>query len=137
MMESFACLTISPINLGHCRVALATTRAGGIALLDREFCRDAELSLAEKNLAELLRLTTDDVSVGLRLRASQINSSHSLLNQLGNRSHWMILCDWNSRPIAETLALLPSGRRRTLLIEVIDVCELDALRNRFLDIQGV
>ena len=43
-MNGFNCLTITPIELAHPGLAVATARTGGIGILDREYCSDRFLS---------------------------------------------------------------------------------------------
>src|SRR5919199_2118544 len=102
-MNPFTCLSLSPIELAHPGIAVATTRAGGVGVLDREFCSDSlgdscasgDLDKAIRNLDRFLELVNPDDAVGLRLRVDQIAGSHTLLSRLSGRPHWLILCGWN------------------------------------------
>ena len=58
-MDSFTCFSLSPIGLAHCGIAIATTRAGGVGILDLEFCIDSNIDLAIANLDRLLNLVDD------------------------------------------------------------------------------
>lgn len=126
-MKDFACLTISPIELAHPGLSVATARAGGVAVLDREFCADADLAQADANLKRLLTLVSPDAQVGLRLRASQLSDSQSLLDQLRGRAHWLILCGWDESSLTELESALPPGQSRTVLMEVTNAGQLPAL----------
>src|SRR5947207_224656 len=129
MIDRFRCLTISPINLADAGLAIATARAGGVALLDREFCRDEELSIANSNLASLLTLTGSDAEVGLRLRVDQIASSQTLLSQLQARPHWLIVADWKAKSWLEVKELVSQNALCTLLVEFTDARQLSSLTN--------
>ena len=91
-MNSFTCVSLSPIELSRPSLAVATTRSGGIGVLDREFCSDRDLDKATRNLDKLIELVDELAVVGLRLRVEQIASSQRLLNRLCARPHWIILC---------------------------------------------
>jgi acyl transferase domain-containing protein/NAD(P)H-dependent flavin oxidoreductase YrpB (nitropropane dioxygenase family)/acyl carrier protein len=117
-MNSFVCLSTSPINLLHPGLAVATTRAGGVGILDREFCQSQDLALAQSNLEKLLAMTSQSGEVGLRLRVNQIPESQMLLDRLCDRPHWLILCDWNEASLKKAVAALPKATSRKLLLEV-------------------
>ena len=125
-MQDFTCLSVTPAELEHPGLAVATARAGGVGVLDREFCRDADLPRAHDNLTRLLELTGEAASVGLRLRADQSASSRALLELLGGRRHWLILCGWDADSLASQLASLPRAEPRTLLLEVTGAAEAAA-----------
>ncbi|MDY7012278.1 MAG: 6-deoxyerythronolide-B synthase, partial [Cyanobacteriota bacterium] len=116
---NFTCLSISPIALAHPGIAVATSRAGGVGLLDVEFCRPEALARAAENLERLLALVGDRDSLGLRLRADQIASHRDLLERLKNHSHWLVLSGWELDTLKETLEALPAHQNRRLLLEVI------------------
>ncbi len=118
-MNSFTCFSLSPIGIAHPGIAVATTRAGGVGLLDREFWSGGD-DVAIANLDRLLELVKDTSSVGLRLRLDQIAESRGLLERLGDRPHWLILCGWEQQLLSR-IALLPQSRSRRLLLEVTDV----------------
>ncbi|PMB30543.1 type I polyketide synthase [Fischerella thermalis] len=131
-MSQFICFSVSPINLAHPGIAVATTRAGGIGILDREFCHDPKQ--ASNNLDKLLALTNPGQSVGIRLSATQVASSHALLKRLSHQPHWLILCGWNAKTLVETVASLPTGRSRKLLLEITDIEQAQALDNQIQNI---
>ncbi|PLZ35404.1 6-deoxyerythronolide-B synthase, partial [Fischerella thermalis WC542] len=131
-MSQFICFSVSPINLAHPGIAVATTRAGGIGILDREFCHDPKQ--ASNNLDKLLALTNPGQSVGIRLSATQVASSHALLKRLSHQPHWLILCGWNAKTLVETVASLPTGRSRKLLLEITHIEQAQALDNQIQNI---
>ncbi|MEO8890330.1 MAG: hypothetical protein ABI417_02150, partial [Coleofasciculaceae cyanobacterium] len=97
-MNSFQCLSLSPIELAHPGLAVATTRAGGVGVLDLEFCHNlGEDSVALKNLETLLKLVPQ-AAVGLRLPEAGI-AEKALLNALVLHSHWLIFCRWQPSTI--------------------------------------
>lgn len=127
-MQDFICLSLTPIDLAHTGLAVATARAGGVAVLDREFCKAVDLPRASGNLKRLLELVGDDMQVGLRLRADQIDESRALLEQLCGRSHWLILCGWDARALSELQSSLPPAlMARSLLLEITNVNQLSGL----------
>ncbi len=136
-MNAFTCLSLSPIELAHPGIAVATTRAGGVGVLDTEFCSDSlgdncassHKDKAIKNLNKLLELVEPHQSVGLRLRGDRIGQSQTLLSQLSCRPHWLILCRWNQKTLEEILASLPTTPYRRLLLEVTNIDQALALPN--------
>ncbi|WP_287127710.1 type I polyketide synthase, partial [Candidatus Cyanaurora vandensis] len=123
-MSSFTCLSLSPLGLAHPGIAVATIRAGGVGLLDREFCDND--ALAQDNLTKLLQLVVGSDRAGLRLRADQIATSQELLALL-NQPHWLVLSSWEPATLAEVLASLPVVAGRKLLLEVTDITQAVAL----------
>jgi acyl transferase domain-containing protein/NAD(P)H-dependent flavin oxidoreductase YrpB (nitropropane dioxygenase family) len=124
-MSRFSVVTITPIGLRHPGLALASARAGGIAVLDREFCDDAQLDRAQRNLAQLLALAPD-ATLGLRLRADQIASSRDLLEQLRGRRHWLIVSGWQQRKRAANLA----DDNRVVVLEGIESSDVALAKKR-------
>lgn len=104
-MNSFQCLSLSPIELAHSGLAVATTRAGGVGVLDLEFCPNLGEG-ATKNLDVLLSLVSGK-TVGLRLPEARIDESQTLLQKLGKHSHWLIFCRWQPSTIEKAIASLP------------------------------
>jgi len=121
MVHPFTCLSLSPMELSDPGLAVATAWAGGIGILDREFCPDDALEQANENLKRLLALVNNEQGVGLRLRAEQVPGSYPLLETLCDHSHWLILCQWDLTSLAEVIASFPSARSRKLLLEVTDI----------------
>ncbi|HEY9823465.1 MAG TPA: beta-ketoacyl synthase N-terminal-like domain-containing protein, partial [Candidatus Sericytochromatia bacterium] len=130
-MNSFICLSLSPIELTHPGLAVATIRAGGVGVLDLEFCSksvgDSEINNAVRNLDRLLELVNSGDAVGLRLPEEGIAQSQMLLSRLSGRPHWLILCRWKPQEIEEAIASLPPCPTRKLLLEVTDVDQALAL----------
>ena len=126
-MSKFTCLSLTPINLEHPGVALATVRAGGVGILDREFCPDKDLEIATKNLDQLLKLVGNQSTVGLRLTAGQISSSLGLLNALAKQPHYLILCQWETNNLFASLEVLPKATKQSLLLEITDLEQLSVL----------
>ena len=74
----FRCLSLSPIGLGTPDIAVATARAGGVGLLDVEFCRDWEGARVTLDRA----LAVTDGEIGLRMRGVSAAGCRPLLDQL-------------------------------------------------------
>ncbi len=128
-MNSFQCLSLSPIELAHPGLAVATTRAGGVGILDLEFCRnlgEKETTRAVKNLDTLLELVPLD-TVGLRLPEARIEESQALLLKIRGHSHWLILCRWQIETIESAIASLPPSSTRKILLEVTDINQIAKL----------
>lgn len=123
-MNTFQCLSLSPIELAHPGLAVATTRAGGVGVLDLEFCRNLgdETTGAIKNLETLLKLVPQ-AAVGLRLPEARINEKALLLKLCGH-SHWLIFCRWNPKTIEKAIASLPPSSTRKILLEVTDIKQI-------------
>lgn len=125
-MSDFYCVSLSPVHWPHPGVAVATARAGGIAVLDRELCGEPDLPLARENLRLLVDNAPPGCPVGLRLRADQIAASAELLSPLEPRPHWLVICDWQDASARAALAALPPCDGRTLWLELRDGEGLDA-----------
>ena len=137
-MLDFSCLTISPIQPGNLDIALATNRAGGIAILDRVYCNDAEeLFSASENLERLLNLIDKSVAIGLRLDIDQLSSSLDLLKKLQGHSHCLILCGLENQSLFEITKHLPDSTQTTLLIEITDTNQLSILEDSAISVQGL
>lgn len=117
-MASFTCISISPLELQHTSIASAVVSAGGVGILDREFCKDSALAQASQTLEQLLKAAVNRQAIGLRLRVDQIGSSSRLLEQLSHSSHWLVLADWHFQSLEQAIASLPSSQPRNLLLEV-------------------
>jgi hypothetical protein len=127
-MNSFQCLSLSPIELDHPGLAVATTRAGGVGVLDLEFCHNLgeETSGALKNLEALLKLVPQ-AAVGLRLPQARIAESQVLLAKLCGHSHWLIFCRWQPSTIEKAIASLPPSTTRKILLEVTNINQITQL----------
>ncbi|MGK7903839.1 MAG: beta-ketoacyl synthase N-terminal-like domain-containing protein [Hormoscilla sp.] len=126
-MNSFECFSISPISMSHPGIAVATTRAGGVGILDGEFCHDRDRSIA--NIEKLLELVNQTEAVGLRLRGDQINDDYQILERLGDRVHYLIISE--VREIGDIKALVREGRK--ILIEITDAVEASVIREDIID----
>ncbi|MBW4662609.1 MAG: acyltransferase domain-containing protein [Chroococcus sp. CMT-3BRIN-NPC107] len=131
----FTCFSLNPIGLAHCGNAISTNRVGGVGILDREFCLDNELDLAQENLDKLLELSSSSGGVGLRLKAEQINTSKALLAKISLFPHWLIVSGEN----LEFLQFLPVNPLRQLLIEIVDIRQLEAIEtySKTIEITGL
>lgn len=126
-MHDFSCLSLTPIESAHVGPAAAAARAGGVALLDAEFCREEDSARAGANLERLLELAGRSAPVGLRLTADQVAARRGWLERLAARPHWLILAGWEGQALPALEASLPPAVARTLLLEVTDAAQLDAL----------
>ncbi|WP_421793934.1 SDR family NAD(P)-dependent oxidoreductase [Hydrocarboniphaga effusa] len=84
---SFDVLALAPAAWAHPGVAVSAARAGGVGLLDLEFCTDA--GLAHANFARLLSATSG--SVGLHVPAAQFELARDLLAHAGERALTVLL----------------------------------------------
>lgn len=126
-MSEFQVGSVTPIQTAHAGLAVATARAGGVALLDTEWCGGEELSIARDNLGSLLEKAPADAVVGLRLSASRAEELRPLLEVLAGREHRVVLAGWRDAPLADALARLPADPRRRVWLEVGSAEELEAL----------
>ena len=136
-MKKFNCLCVTPINLSHPNLAIATNRAGGIGILDREFCPHQEMNQARKNLERLQKLATAQERVGLRLRVEQIEQSQLLLEPLCQHPHWLILGGGEIESLASAIESLPPAAERKILIEVLSLEQARQLASLKLARDGV
>ena len=130
-MSSFACFSISPISMSHPGIAVATSRAGGVGILDGEFCRDRNRAIA--NIEKLLELVNPASAVGLRLRCDQINDKYKILEKLGDRPHYVIISGVRELEDIKPLA----GKNRKILIEITDVGQASCLSDGEDSIDGI
>ena len=121
----FTCFSLNPIGMAHCGNAVSTNRAGGVGVLDLEFCLDNQLDLAQENLDKLLELSSLPGGVGLRLKAEQIIARESLLTKISQLFHWLIVSGEN----LELLQFLPESPKRRLLLEITDINQLEVIEN--------
>ncbi|MCE2664358.1 MAG: hypothetical protein LW716_17095 [Microcystis sp. 53602_E8] len=139
MMDKFNCFSLSPIELEHPGLAIASIRAGGIGILDREFCQPENLERAISNLEQVLALKNAPGAAGLRLNLTQIEQSGQLLARLELESHWLILSGWQeatAETLREKLQLL-SGENRLILLEITDANQLALLASLFPFLAGL
>lgn len=126
-MQNFTCFTTSPMDGAHVNLALATIQAGGIAILDAEFCTDLSQPRAGENLAELMdaatRLMPDQACMGVKLRAEQLEQFHALPIPRATTPHWLILTQWT----AADLQRLEAPAHQHLLLEITNIAALEEL----------
>jgi acyl transferase domain-containing protein/NAD(P)H-dependent flavin oxidoreductase YrpB (nitropropane dioxygenase family)/acyl carrier protein len=126
-VSSFRCLSISPVEWGF-PIASEVVQAGGVGLLDIEFCRNEGLVQAQQNLAQwLVQFQKEFPVIGLRLRVDQIAKGQALLAQLVNIPHWIVLSGWSAANLDQALAALPSAPSRQILLEVIEAEQVTGL----------
>ena len=135
----FTCLSISPIELSPPGIGLATARAGGVGVLDLEFCPPHMFDLARTNLCQLLRLTRPDQSIGLRLALSRLDDAtlDAFLDPLDGRAQWLVLCHWQPNVLVQQLKRLPTSANRRILLEVTTATQLNALPTLPPEIHGL
>ena len=114
MDTEFRCLALTPADWGDPAIAIAVARAGGVGLLDLEFSRDAPT--AENAIRRLLAECSEGC-IGFRLGAGPIEFP-SLLAEIANRTHWLILPAQTGDLFAKLCSQLPRSTSRILLAEV-------------------
>lgn len=128
--------SITPIQTSHPGLAVATARAGGVAILDAEGCGGAgcgaecggeALGAAGANLGALLERAPAAAVLGLRLASWQIEELRPLLGRLAARDHRLVLAAWRDASLADTLARLPDDGGRRVWLEVTGGEELETL----------
>lgn len=129
---NFTCFSISPIELAHPGIAIATSRAGGVGVLDAEFCRPEQLDCALNNWVHFLASVNPQAEVGLRLHISQLTSHATLLKALQGRSHWLIVSGWKGH----SLTALPAEPLRQLVLEITQIEQVRHLKTQDLCVQG-
>lgn len=127
--DSFLCFSVTPAALPHAGLAISTVRAGGIGILDWEFCTNAQRGDAEQNLQALLAIASDRPgTIGVRLSATQAVELSQELRSLNNVPHWLILCEWESGDTPEVISTFLEVPSRGLLLEVTNVAQIEKLR---------
>ena len=129
-MLSFTCISINPIELQYPGITSAVIQAGGIGVLDREFCIDSGLRQAIENLDKLIKIVSRKEALGLRLRGEQIASSKELLERLCHYPHWLIIAGWQVESLTQIIASLPPGQPRKILLEVTEVAQVQTLNQQ-------
>ncbi|MEM9005202.1 MAG: SDR family NAD(P)-dependent oxidoreductase [Cyanobacteria bacterium P01_F01_bin.86] len=135
--ENFKVFTVSPINFLPPAIAVATIRAGGVGILDREFCANDSCDIATRNFVNLLSMASSEDALGLRLKLSQINSSLPLLETLSQRAHWLILCHWQPEDLRTIAAHLPASATRKILLEITNSTQLKTLESPPFEVAGL
>lgn len=136
-LAEFQCLVLAPIELQSTSIGAATMAAGGIAMLDREFCPDGDLDRTLETLYQLINFASGGGTIGLRLRIDQIDSSQTLLGTIAHQAHWLIFSDWQKHDLASVLKTLPSAESRRILLEVTAAETIDELDTGGLSIAGL
>ncbi|UFP92768.1 SDR family NAD(P)-dependent oxidoreductase [Gloeobacter morelensis MG652769] len=135
---NFACLAISPIEFTYPGIAIATVRAGGVGILDREFCPDGALPVAAASLRKLRAAAGAAGGVcGLRLAAGQVGTSVELLRELQGQPHWLVISAWEADELAAILAGLGAVEGRRVLLEVIDIEQAERLAHAAVAVDGL
>lgn len=125
--QPWLCFAIAAADMGHAGTAIGAARAGGIGILDWEWCFDDE-TLTENalnHLDRLLALTEHDGTtpvLGVRLRADQ-NLPVQARRKLNAVPHWLILSQWDRHPDPPTRQGRPDPCH--LLLEVTDPVQLE------------
>ena len=124
--DQFTCISLSPLGLST-EIALASVRAGGVAVLDAEFCR--RVDTARASLAPLLGLLRPEHHIGLRLTLSQLRDERfvALLDLVAERPHWLVICARQGDPSAELAPRELARPHRRVLLEVTDASGLQRL----------
>ena len=125
-MNTFDCFSISPISMTHPGIAVATSRAGGVGILDGELCRDQDQAIG--NIERLLELVKQDDVVGLRLRSDQIAANYRILERLRARHHYLIISGVKGEEIGSLVA-----PERKILIEITDLDDASSIREDIID----
>ena len=120
-LTAFQCFVLTPLELLGVSIGTATISAGGIAILDREFCPDDDLDQAMQSLNQLLNFAAGSGAVGVRMRVDQIIHSQAMLSQVAQHPHWLILSAWEAQELEDVLEALPQGESRRVLLEVTSV----------------
>ena len=119
---SFEIFGSTPGDAAHPGLATAAARAGGVGILDLEFCRDDAAALG--NFRRLLEST--DARIGLRVTAAQSALARQLLALAGRRELSLILAGDAEAQAALHAALKPADHR--LLAEITDATKVARLR---------
>lgn len=124
--QGWLCFAVAAAGMGHAGTAIAAARAGGIGILDWEWCFADETCIenAVRHLERLLALPHQEDStplVGVRLRADQ-TLPKSARDKLRCIPHWLILSQWDRHPDASTTLQHPDSCH--LLLEVTDPGQL-------------
>ncbi|MBN2886071.1 MAG: nitronate monooxygenase, partial [Chromatiaceae bacterium] len=123
---AFRCFSLSPIELAPAGLALATARAGGIGLLDLEYCPADRLEAARRTLGPLLSLVRADQALGLRLRLDQIEPAQAsgLLTDLADHAAlWLVLAAWSPEDLNDGLERLSATLSQAQLLVEITAAE--------------
>jgi NAD(P)H-dependent flavin oxidoreductase YrpB (nitropropane dioxygenase family) len=126
-MKKKLCFSLTPAGLLHSRIAIATSKAGGVGVLDLEFCRPEDGERITQNLNTLLGTISMEQEMGLRFRGNQLSFVSSLLSRLSARPYWIMLTGWTAENLNNILTQLPSAHSYQLLLEVTGADQLDQI----------
>ncbi|MEC9408377.1 MAG: SDR family NAD(P)-dependent oxidoreductase [Pseudomonadota bacterium] len=119
--SSFDILCLSPAGFDHPAIAVAAARAGGIGLIDCEFCSDAAVVTRE-----LIRaLDATDGALGLRVLPDQADLAVALLEMAAPRTLKLVLVHGDVQQTCQTLVQLRSAGAEQVWIEVTDADQLN------------
>lgn len=91
-MQPFAYIAVTPVHLCDPSLALTAAHAGGMGILDFEFCDVDGRASATRNLRWLVRSASEPGDcIGLRISASQADEAEELLKLLRGRQHTLIV----------------------------------------------
>jgi len=110
----------------HPGIAVATSRAGGVGILDGELCRNQDQAIG--NIERLLELVKPDDVVGLRLRSEQIAANYRILERLRDRHHYLIIGGVKGEEIGSLVA-----PERKIIIEITEIDEVLSIREDIID----
>ena len=126
MNKHFEFISISPAGVPHPGIALAAVRAGGMGLLDMEFCPSPEI--ARKNLDKFLgALGKSEGKFGIRLDVNQAEEYHGPLETIAQRNHHLLLCRVEVKSLKRALKRLPLCSSRMILLEITSFEQAQAL----------
>ena len=117
----FDILCLSPAGFDHPAIAVAAARAGGIGLIDCEFCSDHDLVARE--LARALDAT--DGPLGLRILPEQADEAVALMQQAAPRSLTIVLIHGDIQRTCQSLVQLRSAGAEQVWLEVTHAEQLN------------
>jgi acyl transferase domain-containing protein/NAD(P)H-dependent flavin oxidoreductase YrpB (nitropropane dioxygenase family)/acyl carrier protein len=136
-MKKKLCFSLTPAGLLHSRIAIATSKAGGVGVLDLEFCRPEDGERITQNLNTLLGTISMEQEMGLRFRGNQLSFVSSLLSRLSARPYWIMLTGWTAENLNNILTQLPSAHSYQLLLEVTETEQLNQIAALSVPIAGL
>ncbi len=128
-------MTLNPIGLSHCGLAIATIKAGGIGILDAEYFQGPHPT-AVNALTPLLQLDYSD-HVGIRLCANQVKLGHLLLQRLERDSHWLVVSQWTEDTLSTWLQQRLTRPTQKLVLEITSYAQILQLQALKPPIDGV
>ncbi len=132
-------IAVSPGDLAPPGIAVAAARAGAIGILDCGYVTPAVRDLAKQNLYDLIRLTSATMTIGVRVRWSAADQAlvREMLALMGAREHVLVLSGWDSDELESCFHDLTPSPSRSILLEVTEAEQLDALGRWEARIAGV